>query len=96
MVDSIEWQPEFTIVRPDKRKSLGHQTAYNARFEIEFQQLDWDIQPRLSDSPRLIGEYQDWDAFTFVEDGKLKGMVRRSDIYALMRRGLAEVGRPNR
>ena len=31
-----------------------------------------------------------------VEGGKLKGMVRRSDIYALMRRGLAEVGRPRR
>ena len=57
MVDGIEWQPEFTIVRPDKRKPLEHQTAYNARFEIEFQQLGWDIQPRLSDSPRLIGDF---------------------------------------
>ncbi len=44
VVDGIEWQPEFTIVRPDKRKPLEHQTAYNARFEIEFQQLGWDIQ----------------------------------------------------
>ena len=36
-------------------------------------------------------QLQSW---AVVEDGNLKGMVRRSDIYALMRRGLPTVSRP--
>ena len=63
VVDGIEWQPEFTIVRPGKRKPLEHQTAYNARFEIEFQRSGWEIKPRLSDSPRLIGDF--WKNLVF-------------------------------
>lgn len=51
-----------------------------------------------ADSPRLIGEYRDWDAFTFVEDGKLicymaskpkktePTNVKRGDIYVLVTR----------
>ena len=51
-----------------------------------------------ADSPKLIGKYQDWDAFTFVENGKLicymasepkktePKNVTRGDIYILVTR----------
>ena len=51
-----------------------------------------------AESPKLIGKYQDWDAFTFVEDGKLicymasepkktqPNNVKRGDIYILVTR----------
>ena len=93
VVDGIEWQPEFTIIRPDKRKPLEHQTAYNARFEIEFQQLGWDIQPRLSDSPRLIGDFGKNLVFGEVQFGNSSTLYR--DFYKFQyghQKGLLSLG----
>ena len=55
VVDGIEWQPVFKSVRLGK--PIEHQKAYNKRFEDEFRKLGWKIGPRLSDKPRLIGDF---------------------------------------
>ena len=55
VVDGIEWQPVFKSVRLGK--PIEHQKAYNKRFEDEFKKLGWKIGPRLSDKPRLIGDF---------------------------------------
>ena len=39
VVDLIEWKEEFKFIKPDS--TLLHQTAYNKRFEIEFEKLGW-------------------------------------------------------
>ena len=37
VVETIEWNSEFTIVT--NNTEISHQTAYNKRFEIEFDKL---------------------------------------------------------
>ena len=37
VVDLIKWEEEFKVIKPDS--TLLHQTAYNKRFEIEFEKL---------------------------------------------------------
>ena len=39
VVNLIEWKEEFKFIKPDS--TLLHQTAYNKRFEIEFEKLGW-------------------------------------------------------
>ena len=53
VVNLIEWKEEFKVIKPDS--TLLHQTAYNKRFEIEFEKLGWEKKPMLSQKPRLIG-----------------------------------------
>ena len=91
VVDGIEWQPEFKIVQSDK--TIEHQKAYNARFEIEFRQLGWEIKPRLSDSPRLIGDFGKKLVFGEVQFGNSSTLYR--DFYKFQyghQKGLLSLG----
>ena len=71
VVDLIEWEEEFKVIKPDS--TLLHQTAYNKRFEIEFEKLGWEKKPLLSKKPRLIGDFR--KNLVFVEVYSL-GIVR--------------------
>ncbi len=57
VVDGIEWQPVCKSKSVRLGKPIKHQAAYNKRFEDEFKKLGWKIRPRLSDKPRLIGDF---------------------------------------
>ena len=64
VVNLIEWKEEFKVIKPDS--TLLHQTAYNKRFEIEFEKLGWEKKPLLSQNPKLIGDFR--KNLVFVED----------------------------
>ena len=46
VVNLIEWEEEFKVIREDS--VILHQTAYNKRFEMEFEKLGWEKKPMLS------------------------------------------------
>ena len=77
VVDGIEWKPVFRSVQSDK--PIEHQKAYNKRFEDEFQKLGWEIKPRLSDKPRLIGDFGKNLVFGEVQFGTSPTLYR--DFY---------------
>ena len=77
VVESIEWEDEFKFVQSDS--IIFHQTAYNKRFEIEFQKLGWDTKPRLSTNPRLIGDFRKNLVFVEVQFGNSATLYR--DFY---------------
>ena len=66
VVNLIEWEEEFKVIRQDS--VILHQTAYNKRFEMEFEKLGWEKKPMLSQNPRLIGDFQ-------KESGVCRGSV---------------------
>ena len=76
MVESIDWQDEFKVIQPGS--TLFHQTAYNTRFEIEFQRLGWKTKPRLSVNPRLIGDFRKNLVFVEVQFGNSATLYRDS------------------
>ena len=57
VVNLIEWQEEFKFIKPNSKEIL-HQTAYNKKFEIEFEKLGWEKKPLLSQNPKLIGDFR--------------------------------------
>jgi len=77
VVDLIEWEKEFQVIS-SVSKSL-HQTAYNKRFEIEFDKLGWETKPMLSENPRLIGDFRKNLVFVEVQFGNSATLYR--DFY---------------
>ena len=67
VVDLIEWEEEFKVIKTDS--TLLHQTAYNKRFEIEFEKLGWEKKPLLSQNPKLIGDFRKNLVFVEVQFG---------------------------
>ena len=52
---SQAWAPEYSITT--EKKTLHNQAAYNKSLSISFSKRGWSLQPRLSNSPRLIGDF---------------------------------------
>ena len=77
VVDLIEWEQEFQVISPDS--TLLHQTAYNKRFEIEFEKFGWETKPMLSRNPRLIGDFRKNLVFVEVQFGNSATLYR--DFY---------------
>ena len=77
VVDLIEWEKEFKVVKTDS--TLLHQTAYNKKFEIEFEKLGWEKKPLLSQKPRLIGDFIKNLVFVEVQFGNSATLYR--DFY---------------
>ena len=77
VVEAIDWKAEFTVVQSGS--TLLHQTAYNKRFETEFQRLGWETKPRLSENPRLIGDFRKNLVFVEVQFGNSATLYR--DFY---------------
>ena len=77
VVDLIQWEEEFRVVRSES--TLLHQTAYNKKFEIEFEKLGWEKKPLLSKKPRLIGDFRKNLVFVEVQFGNSATLYR--DFY---------------
>ena len=77
VVNLIEWEEEFKVIKPDS--TLLHQTAYNKRFEIEFEKMGWEKKPLLSKKPRLIGDFRKNLVFVEVQFGNSATLYR--DFY---------------
>ena len=78
VVNLIEWQEEFKFIKPNSKEIL-HQTAYNKKFEIEFEKLGWEKKPLLSQKPRLIGDFIKNLVFVEVQFGNSATLYR--DFY---------------
>lgn len=71
---TIQWKDDFSIQSGDDEHS--HQRAYNKAFEIEFLKLNWKTQPKLNDSPKLIGDFSKGMAFVEVQFGNSATLYR--------------------
>ena len=78
VVNLIEWQEEFKFIKPNSKEIL-HQTAYNKRFEIEFEKLGWEKNPLLSTNPKLIGDFRKNLVFVEIQFGNSATLFR--DFY---------------
>jgi Restriction endonuclease BglII len=74
---TMEWEDEFSI--SVNGKTFHHQRAYNKAFEIEFLKRGWDAQPRLKESPKLIGDFSKDLTFIEVQFGNSSTLYR--DFY---------------
>ena len=77
VIEAISWQPEFII--KINNSEFKHQRGYNKAFEIEFLNLDWENNPRLSNSPRLIGDFRKNLVFVEIQFGNSATLYR--DFY---------------
>ena len=77
VVRLIEWEEEFQIIKEEK--TLSHQKAYNESLKVEFEKLGWQSQPKLSDNPRLIGDFGKNLVFVEVQFGNSATLYR--DFY---------------
>ena len=71
------WYPEFSITTPTT--TLHHQAAYNRSLATILFELGWSLQPRLSDSPRLIGDFAKGLVFGEIQFGNSATLYR--DFY---------------
>jgi len=55
IVNAVQWKKEFSISFGED--TVFHQLAYNKAFEVAFLKYSWETQPKLKDSPRLIGDF---------------------------------------
>jgi len=74
IVSSLEWQSHFTVT--DNGKKYDHQTAYNRAFSNAFKELDWEVQPKLRDKPRLIGDFRKGLVFGEIQFGNSSTLYR--------------------
>lgn len=73
----VDWKEEFTIQVEDNR--FDHQRGYNKAFEIEFEKLGWEIQPKLREAPNLVGDFRKGLVFVEVQFGNSSTLYR--DFY---------------
>ena len=71
------WSPHFKFDTPNT--SLQHQAAYNKSLSVALSEKGWHLQPRLSDSPRLIGDFSKGLVFGEVQFGNSATLYR--DFY---------------
>lgn len=71
------WSPHFSI--DTATTTLHHQAAYNKSISNALWSKDWNLQPRLSDSPRLIGDFAKGLIFGEVQFGNSATLYR--DFY---------------
>ena len=77
IIESTQWSEEFAF--SVENKSVFHQTAYNKHFENEFKKGAWEIQPKLTDSPKLIGDFRKNLVFGEIQFGNSSTIYR--DFY---------------
>ena len=77
VIDLIEWEEEFKVIKLES--TLLHKTAYNKRFEIEFEKLGSEKKPLLSQKPRLIGDFRKNLVFVEIQFGNSATLYR--DFY---------------
>ena len=77
ILTSQEWAPDFSITTGDR--TLHHQAAYNKALSNGFSERGWRLQPRLSESPRLIGDFAKGLVFGEIQFGNSATLYR--DFY---------------
>ncbi len=77
VIDSIKWASDFELSSGDK--NYQHQTAYNRAFKDAFTSLNWETQPKLSDKPKLIGDFKKHLVFIEIQFGNSATLYR--DFY---------------
>jgi len=74
-VSDIKWEPEF-CVESYGGKVLQNQRAYNKGFEQKFVNFEWEQQPLLLESPRLIGDFRKGLVFVEIQFGNSATLYR--------------------
>ncbi|HPJ69049.1 MAG TPA: BglII/BstYI family type II restriction endonuclease [Desulfobacteraceae bacterium] len=77
ILNNIEWNSEFSI-KIDNHE-FTNQRAYNKAFEQEFNARGWELQPKLNESPKLIGDFRKNLVFVEVQFGNSSTLYR--DFY---------------
>jgi len=77
VIDSIKWAPDFTFTSGEKH--YQHQSAYNRAFKDAFTFLEWETQPKLSEKPKLIGDFKKHLVFIEIQFGNSSTLYR--DFY---------------
>ena len=77
VVKRIGWKEEFKVTI--SHSTFLHQAAYNKRFEIEFLNLGWKKDPKLSVSLRLKGDFRKNLVFVEIQFGNSATLYR--DFY---------------
>ncbi len=71
------WSENFSL--QTNTSTLQHQSAYNKSFSVSLSEKQWHLQPRLSDSPRLIGDFAKGLVFGEIQFGNSATLYR--DFY---------------
>ena len=77
VLEAVKWNESFSISL--NNKTFAHQRAYNKAFETEFLKYAWKTQPKIKDSPRLIGDFSKGLVFVEVQFGNSSTLYR--DFY---------------
>lgn len=77
VIEYVPWQPEFVLNINDTE--FKYQRGYNKAFEIEFLKMDWEYSPRISENPRLIGDFRKNLVFVEIQFGNSAALYR--DFY---------------
>ncbi len=76
IIGAINWQSEF-IFEQSGKDNLKHQRAYNERFKVELENRGWETQPKLSQKPRLIGDFRKNLVFGEIQFGVSSPLLSR-------------------
>jgi hypothetical protein len=71
------WSPDYSF--NTSTATLQHQAAYNKSLSLALAERGWDLQPLLSESPRLIGDFAKGLIFGEVQFGNSATLYR--DFY---------------
>ena len=71
------WAPDFSFT--GSGATLHHQAAYNKSMAVALSEKGWRLQPKLSDSPRLIGDFAKGLVFGEIQFGNSATLYR--DFY---------------
>jgi len=73
-IDSVNWKEDYIITVEGKR--YEHQRAYNKSFQLQFSRHGWNLNPKLCDNPRLIGDFEKNDVFVEIQFGNSSTLYR--------------------
>lgn len=85
VVSNIKWSKSFTFTHNNRQ--YEHQTGYNKAFSEGFKAKEWETQPLLRKSPKLIGDFRKGLVFIEVQFGNSSTLYRD---YYKFQYGLAE------
>lgn len=79
IISTVHWKPEFTFQLSPNSAVKKHQQRYNEAINAGFRALGWQAQPKISESPRLIGDFGKDLVFVEVQFGNSATLYR--DFY---------------
>jgi hypothetical protein len=73
-IADVAWTGQFRLEADDR--SYEHQTGYNKALAVKLYKRGWNLQPRLCDNPRLIGDAGKNGVFVEVQFGNSSTLYR--------------------